>query len=284
MERWTVEEPQRLSLEGEVRRLDVSLITAAVNVVGTDGPARIEVTRVGRRPLIVEHSDGVLRLRHEKPTNWPGMLWWLGMQGRQYHVEVSIAVPESTFSTLRVPAGSVVASGLRAGADIDVTSGRITMLGLDGVVHAKVTSGSIEALGVGGELTADVMSGEMTVADSAARRVNANVVSGALTCDLDNPHGSDIRLTTISGEITVRIREDSDLDVHLQAASGRLSTSFAQLHPQGLASMRSAHGRLGAGTGQLHASAVSGNIALLSRPVDAEADVGVGPDRPEEKA
>jgi hypothetical protein len=267
---WTVEEPRRLSLEGPVERLEVTLPAAKVNVVGDDGPARVEVTRVGRRPLIVEHEHGVLRVRHEKPPDWSSLQWWLSMLGRQQYDEVSIAVPRETFSALRVAAGSVVASGLRAGVDLHVTSGHVTMLGLAGTIKAKVVSGSIEALGLAGELTMEVTSGEVTMADSAARRVSANVVSGKLTCDLDNPHGSDIRLQTISGEITVRIREDSDLDVHLQATSGRLSTNFTQLHPQGLTGVRSAHGRLGAGTGQLHATAVSGNIALLSRPVDSE--------------
>jgi hypothetical protein len=270
MASWTVDGPQQLSMDGPVRRLEVDLAAAVVNVVGTDGPARVEVTEVSSRPLTVEHEDGVLRLRHNDPTQWPGLLWWLGMLRRRYHTEVSIAVPYETFSKLRVAAGTVVASGLRSGAELAVTSGRITMLGLDGEIFAKVSSGSIEALGVGGELTVEVTSGELTVADSAARRVNASVVSGTLTCDLDNPHGSDIRLRTTSGEITVRVREDSDLDVHLHATSGRLSTSFRELHPHGFAGMRSAHGRLGAGTGQLHASAVSGNIALLSRPVDTE--------------
>ena len=270
MARWTVEEPCRLSLDGSVDRLDVTLPAAKVNVVGDDGPARVEVTRVGRRPVIVEHEHGVLRIRHEKPEHWSSLQWWLSMLGRTHYDEVSIAVPRGTASALRVAAGSVVASGLRAGVDLHVTSGRVTMLGLDGAIRAKVTSGSIEALGLAGDLSMEVTSGEVTMADSAARRVDANVVAGTLTCDLDNPHGSDIRLHTISGEITVRIREDSDLDVHLQATSGRLSTNFSQLHPEGLGGMRSAHGRLGAGTGQLHASAVSGNIALLSRPVDTE--------------
>jgi hypothetical protein len=276
MTTWTVEEPRRLSLDGPVDRLDVTLAAAKVNVVGGDGPARVEVTRIGRQPLIVEHEHGVLRIRHEKPPHWSGMYWWLSMLGRQHHDEVSVAVPRQAFSALRVAAGSVVASGLRAGVDLHVTSGRITMLGLDGAIKAKVTSGSIEALGLAGDLTMDVTSGEMTMADSAARRVNANVISGTLTCDLDNPHGSDIRLQTISGEITVRIREDSDLEVHLQATSGRLSTNFTQLHPQGFTGMRSAHGRLGSGTGQLHATAVSGNIALLSRPVEVDTDPVAG--------
>jgi hypothetical protein len=270
MATWTIDGPRQLTLDGPVDRLRVSLISARVSVVGADGPARIEVTRVSRRPLIVEHEDGLLRLRHDRPTRWPGLVWWLGRMGRHYHTEVSLAVPHETLSDLRVVSGSVVASGLRAGTTMDVTSGRVSMLGLAGRVTARVTSGSIEAVGVAGDLAMETVSGEIILADSAASRVHARAISGAVTCDLDNPHGSDIRLETTSGEITVRVREDSDLDVHLQATSGRVSTGFHQLWPQGAGGMRSAHGRLGAGTGRLYASAVSGNIALLPRPVDAE--------------
>lgn len=268
---WRVADPQRLSVEEPVQRLDIALISATVNVVGTDGPARVEVTKVSGEPLVVEHDGGVLRVRHEDPPRFPGLLWWV--IGRRYEAKISVAVPYETLSEMRVTSGSVVASGLRAGAVVQVTRGRITMLGLGGRVSAKVISGSVEALGVGGELTTEVTSGDVTVADSAASRVYARVVSGTLTCDLDNPHGSDIRLETTSGEITVRVREDSDLDVHLQAASGRVSSNFGQLGALGMAGMRSAHGRLGAGTGRLYATALSGNISLLARPVDGEGAV-----------
>jgi hypothetical protein len=270
MARWTIDGPQRLTLEEPVDRLDIRLISARVSVVGTDGPARIEVTKVSKRPLSVTHEGGRLQLFHEHPTRWPGLVWWLGQLGRRYHAEVSVAVPHGAVAHLRVVSGSVVASGLRAGTAIDVTSGQVTMLGLDGRVTAKVTSGSIEAVGVAGDLAMETVSGEIALADSAASRVRARAISGALTCDLDNPHGSDIRLETTSGEITIRVREDSDLDVDLRATSGRVSTGFRQLWQQEAAGLRAARGRLGAGTGVLHASAVSGNIALLPRPVDPE--------------
>jgi Putative adhesin len=276
MATWKIDGPQRLSTDEPVERLDISLISANVNVVGTDGPARIEVTKVGTKALIVEQVGGVLRVRHEDQPTFPSIMWWMGMLGRKYHVELSLAVPHDAVGDLKVQSGSVVASGLRAGALIDVTSGRVTMLGLDGRVTAKVVSGSIEALGVGGELSMETISGEITLADSAASRVFARAVSGSLTCDLDNPYGSDIRLETTSGSITARIREDSDLDVHLQATSGRVSTDFWQLRPAGSYGMRSAHGRLGAGTGSLKVTAVSGNISLLARPVEPEEPVEPG--------
>jgi hypothetical protein len=268
MTRWVIDEPRRLAMEETVTQLTVSLMAGRLNVVGTDGPARVEVSRTGRKPLVVTLESGVLTVKNEKVPRWPGVLWWLGHLRRRYRADVSIAVPYDAFGDLRMVSGSVVASGLRAGAALDVTSGKITLLGLDGHVAAKVVSGSIEALGVGGELSLHSISGEITVADSTASRVDAKAISGAVTCDLDNPDGSEIRLETTSGEITVRVREDSDLDVHLHATSGRISSGFWQVEPLGTAGTRTAHGRLGAGTGRLRASAVSGNIALLSRPVD----------------
>jgi hypothetical protein len=261
-----IERPDRLTLSGAVRRVEVNLIQGRLNVVGTDGPARVEVSAIASKPLKVTLSDdGVLTVVHEEVPKWPGLLWWL--LGRKFRADVSIAVPHTTAAKLHVVEGSVVASTLRAGARVDVTSGRITLLGLDGAVAAKIISGPIEALSIGGELELETVSGEITLAHSSARRLRARTISGSLTCDLDNPSSdSEIKLETTSGEITARIREDSDLQVTLHAVSGRVTCAFPELDQD----VKSASGTLGKGTGQLYVSATSGNIALLRRPVDFE--------------
>jgi Toastrack DUF4097 len=269
MATWLIEQPERLTLDGEVTDLQVDLISGRLNVVATDDAPRVEVTAIGRKRVIVTHDTGVLRIRHEDTRKWPGIVWWLGHLGRRYRADVSVAVPRAAGGDLRVVSGSVVASGLAGGARVDLTSGRITLLGLGGRTTAKTVSGPIEALGIDGDLALETVSGEITLADSTAHRVSARAVSGAITCDLDNPDGSDIRLETTSGEITVRVREDSDLDVQLHATSGRVTSAFAELPATGQhGGTRNVHGRLGAGTGKLHASAISGNISLLRRPVD----------------
>ena len=266
---WTIDRPDRLALDGEVRRLKVNLVQGRLNVVGTDGPARVEVTTIGSKPLTVSlGDDGLLTVVHDDMPKWPGLLWWLF--GRKYRADVSIAVPRTVNAALNVVAGSIVASALRAGARVDVTSGRITLLGLDGTVSAKIISGPIEALSIGGELDLETISGEITLADSTARRVRAKTISGSLTCDLDNPPSdSEIKLETTSGEITARVREDSDLRVTLYAVSGRVTCAFPDLHHEGA---KSVSGTLGKGTGQLYANATSGNISLLRRPVDYEVE------------
>lgn len=279
MARWTVESPQRLSFEEPVERLDVRMIAGRLNVVGTDGPARLEVSSVGARPLEVVLENGELSVKYgKKPTGWQWFtpIWWLLKGRRLFTADVSIAVPHHTPATLRLVSGSLVASALRAGADVDVTSGRVTLLGLTGRVHAKMVSGPVEALGLGGEVRLQTVSGELVMAESTAERVYAQTISGSITADLDSPpHQTEINLETISGEVTARVREDSDLDVHLYAVSGRVTSAFADVRNTASPGRRnSASGRLGTGAGRLRVNTTSGNISLLSRPVDEEEAYG----------
>ncbi|MEU0150541.1 DUF4097 family beta strand repeat-containing protein [Micromonospora fulviviridis] len=275
MTSWTVDSPQQITLDEPVTRLDVRLISGRLNVVGADGPARVDVTRVSRQPVLVELRDGRLSVGHERPPRWPGVLWWLGQFGRRFRAEVSIAVPAHVLADLQLVDGSLVASGLRRDTRVDVTSGQVTLMGLRGHTSAKVTSGPVEALGVGGDLNLETVSGELILADSAPERVRAHAVSGSITCDLDNPRGSDIRLSAISGSITVRVREDSDLTVHLHTTSGRITSGFPQVcgGQHGFGAVQDSHGVLGGGAGKLWASATSGSIALLARPVEDADDV-----------
>ncbi|MFB9235368.1 DUF4097 domain-containing protein [Plantactinospora siamensis] len=278
MPRWTIDGPQRLTLAEPVDRLDVSLISGRLNVVGADGPCRVEVTQGQRTSLRVEARDGRLSVRQERPSTWSGLLWWL-LMARRIRAHVSVAVPPQTRVDLRMVDGSVVASGLRAVTRVEVTSGQVTLMGLAGRTSAKLVSGPVEALGVTGDLTMETVSGELVLADGGAERVHATTRSGSITCDLDNPRHSEIRLGTMSGSVTVRVREDSDLTVHLHTTSGQITSAFPRLSAaDGPPWAREAQGVLGAGDGKLWATSVSGSIALLSRPVDDEDDPGYDED------
>jgi hypothetical protein len=267
MAQWTVSGPQRLTLDEPVSRLDVRLISGRLNVVGTDGPARVEITEAGRKPLTVKCRNGTLSVLQEGPFKWPGLTWWLGEITRRSRVDVSIAVPQETAANLRLIDGSAVISGLVRDSEVNVTSGRVTLLGTEGRVRAKLISGSLEALGVAGELVMETISGELVVADAALHRLRGNTIAGSITCDVDNPAGSEIRLATTSGDITVRVRADSDLAVDLHTTAGRITSAFAGLPiesgPFGIKDMR---GVLGAGAGKLWVNSTSGSVSLLARP------------------
>jgi hypothetical protein len=282
MTSWTITEPDRIELEDEVLRLDVALIGGRLNVVGGDGPARVEVSKVDPGdPVTVTMDGGLLSVSHPVPKTWPGLfhpLWWW-INGRKHaRSDVSIALPYGAAAVLRVTAGTAVISGVHGDLSVDVVSGRLTLLGNAGRIRGKVISGPIEALGCAGDITLETISGEITIAESATERVHAKTVSGSLTADLDNPpQGSDIYLETISGEITIRIREDSDLTVSLASTGGRVTSAFPGLSTDGNGRMawgKRLSGVLGRGSGRLHASAISGEIALLPRPVDEDGFAG----------
>ena len=271
MATWHIDGPRQITIDADVARVDTWFMSGRLRVVGTDGPARVEVTKVGRKGITVTFDDGVLSIRHPVPTgwkHWAGPFWWFLSGRRRYIADVTVAVPQTARGSLTVISGSIVASGLRNGATADVTSGHITLMGLGGTVRAKTISGSIEALGVGGELNMQTVSGDISLADSSAERVVARTISGSVTCDLDNPFAHEVRLDTTSGAITVRVPEDADLDVHLSATSGRITSAFPQVRPNGRPGIKAASGRIGTGSGTLNAYAVSGSVSLLARPTE----------------
>jgi hypothetical protein len=266
---WLIDSPQRLTLDGEVTQLDVWFAQGKLRVVGTDGPARIEVKKVGKKGITVTQENGALSVRHSiKPGWWRGSgpFWWFLGGRRNFTADAIIAVPPTVAASLTVVAGSVVASGLRQGVTVDVTSGSITVMGLGGAVRTKTVSGSIEAMGVSGDLIMETVSGEISLAESSAERVHARTISGSVTCDLDNPFARDVHIDTTSGSITVRVPEDADLEVSLGATSGRVVSAFPQIRVSGLPGTHSAAGRIGTGSGTLRAFAVSGSVSLLARP------------------
>jgi Putative adhesin len=280
---WTITEPQRVDIGIDVgadaaraiRQLQVRLNAGHLTVVGTDGPPRVEISRMAAAPIKVTLEDGCISVVHEGVKTWPGILvplWWFAF-GRRYECDVSIAVPYETLTRLWLASGSVTASGLQADVTADCVSGRVTLFGIAGALRAKVVSGPIEVLGCAGSVELETVSGEIVLADTASGDVHAKTVSGSVTADLDNPPDRcDIKLETISGEITIRVREDSDLSVTLSAAHGRVTSEFPGLAGRGAwgSSTAGAIGRPGAAAGHLVATAVGGNIALLRRPMDAD--------------
>jgi putative adhesin len=262
MPSWEIKQPHQMTLDGEVTKLDVCLAHGKVRLVATDASSRLDVARVGTRGVTVSLDEGVLSIRHDmRARKWLGPLWWFAVGMHRYDAHVTVSVPPTATGSLTVVSGSVVASGLRRGCVVDVVSGSVRLMGLGGSVRAKTVSGSIEAVGIAGDLRLETVSGEISLADSSAERISAQTISGAVTCDLDNPDARDITVNTISGEITVRVPADADLDVKLNATGGRIRSAFPEI-----SGVHSARGRLGSGAGRLRAQAVSGTVTLLSRP------------------
>jgi hypothetical protein len=266
MASWTIDEPGKLSFE-RVRRLRGRVVEGTVSVVGGDQPPTLEVSELTGPPLRVRDHDGELTIDYERPWR-PGPLGWLA--GRQRHRAVlSLAVPRDCQVDLQTVSAGLMVGGLQAPVTARTVSGEITLAGLGGPVETETVSAPVHASGVTGELSARTVSGDLTVAEGGGGGLWARTVSGAIALDLRASGERDIRLTTISGDLTVRLPEASDLQVKLESTSGQVASAFEELQTEGWPGMRTVRGRLGAGTGRLRATSTSGRIALLRRAPEA---------------
>ncbi|MFD6590863.1 DUF4097 domain-containing protein [Streptomyces anulatus] len=265
--RWTIAEPRKLAFEDPVTALHVRIVDGTVNVVGTDEPdARLEVSAIEGPPLVVTQEDGRLTVAYED-LPWPHFLGWFDPKSRNRSAVVTLVVPAASSVEVGVIGAGAVVSGISGLTEVRGISGDSTLVGLTGAVRGESLSGSLEAQGVTGDLRFHSVFGDLTVVDGAGASVRAESVSGAMVLDVD-PSGkpTDIRLATVSGEIAIRLPHPADARVEANTASGSVSNAFEDLRVRGQWGSKKITGTLGAGTGTLRATTVSGSIALLRRP------------------
>ncbi|WP_329194599.1 DUF4097 family beta strand repeat-containing protein [Streptomyces sp. NBC_01435] len=275
---WAIAEPQKLTFDDPVTSLNVRVVGGTVNVVGTEEPtARLEVSAIEGPPLIVTLDGGTLTVAYED-LPWQNFLKWFDREGWHRSAVVSLAVPAGSAVAVGVVGAGAVVSGIRGRTDVRGVTGDTTLVGLAGPVLADTVSGSVEAQSVTGELRFHSVSGDLTVVEGAGASVRAESVSGDMVLDL-NPNGkpTDIRLTTVSGEVAIRLPHPADAKVEANTASGSVSNGFEDLRVSGQWGAKKITGTLGAGTGKLRATTVSGSIALLRRPPAEDAPYDAEP-------
>jgi Putative adhesin len=269
---WTIEAPTNLEFD-DVTGLRVRLIAGSVAVLATTGKPSLEVSSLEGDPLKVTYEDGVLTVAHEN-LNWEGLLKWLRPQ--RHAATVTVSVPRKCQAQVGVVSATAVMSGIRARASVKSVSGGITLDGVTGDVDANTVSGPVEAQGVNGKLNFNTVSGDLTLADGWMERLDVNGVSGDVTADLDLDPLGGMQVTTVSGEVMLRLPAEADARVNLHSVSGDVRSEFAELRRSSAPASRSVSGSLGAGSGQVSVTTMSGRVMLLRRaergPQDVRAD------------
>ncbi|MEU5398388.1 DUF4097 family beta strand repeat-containing protein [Streptomyces sp. NPDC005963] len=272
---WEVKEPQKLSFDGPVTALKVRVVNGTVNVVGTEGDsARLEVTQLDGPALVVTQEGSTLTVAYED-LPWTNWLKWLDRKGWHRDVVVSLAVPLDASVEIGVVGAGAVISGVRGATSVRSVHGDATLVRLAGDVLAETVSGNLETQGVTGRLRYHSVSGHLTVIEGGAgSRVRADTVSGDMLVDLaahDDGRAvpTDVSLTTVSGEVAIRLPHPADAEVDANTASGSISNAFEDLRVSGQWGAKKITGTLGSGTGKLKATTMSGSIALLRRPPEA---------------
>ena len=268
-ESWKLEQPDQVALGEGVRSLRLFAAAGRVNLIGTDGPATLEVTRISGQPLHVELSDrGELVVRHGE-HNKPQLFNWL-FGGKRVEVALSLALPPDTLLDVRVLSGPVVVSNFHERVAVKGVSGEVTLAGVHGSARVTTVSGAITAEQVTGDLTVKAVSGAITVIAGAGGSIDLAAVSGAIAVDLEDPVPSTARLQCVSGAMTVRLPHDPDVRVDLGTANGRAVSSFPEVRASGTRGSQKLSGTIGSGAATLVGKTVSGSVTLLRRSADEE--------------
>src|ERR1700749_384238 len=275
---WTIEAPTSLDFD-EVTGLRVRLIAGSVAVLATAGKPSLEVSSLEGDPLSVTYEDGVLTVAHEN-LNWEGLLKRLRPQRPAGPGAVGGA--REGRAQVGVVSATAVMAGISARASVKSVSGEITLDGVTGDVDANTVSGAVEAQGINGKLNFNTVSGDLTLADGWIERLDVNGVSGDVTADLDLDPLGGMQVTTVSGEVVLRLPAEADARVNLHSVSGDVRSEFAELRRSSAPASRSVSGSLGAGSGQVSVPTMSGRVMLLRRAEPHDTRAAQQPDNENE--
>jgi hypothetical protein len=262
MPQWTVDAPTRLAFD-DVTALRVRTIAGSVAVLATGDTPALDITSISGPPLLVSHDDGVLTISYEDLT-WDGLLEWLRPQG--HTADLTVTVPRDCPAQVGVVAANAVVSGVTAKTSIRSLSGAITLDGLGGQVQARTVSGDVEAQDVNGQVSFNSVSGDLTLAGGSLDRLDAKTVNGSVTADVHLGKPGQVRVATVSSDVALRLPAEPDAKVRLRSTSGQVLSEFDCLHGTHSHVARSVNGTLGAGSGQISVTTLSGRVTLLKRP------------------
>ncbi|MFI9327434.1 DUF4097 family beta strand repeat-containing protein [Kitasatospora sp. NPDC052868] len=281
MSQWTVEGPDRITIDEAVRALHVRIIDGTVNVVAAEGQARLEVTELQGEPLHVTLVDGVLTVTYKDLSSWndfgdvlksvDSVKGFFSSFKRKRRAAVTLTVPAATEVKVGTVSADATVSGVAGHVSVQSANGDATLVGLTGRTDANTITGDVDAQSVAGRLKLNTVSGRLTVVAGTADKVQANAVTGDVTLDLDVTGPTDIKVTTVSGAVGVRLPSLADTKVEAGTNSGDVSSTFEQLKVGGTWGAKRLSGQLGDGKGSLSVTTVSGAVTVLHRP-DTEED------------
>src|SRR6201987_4210379 len=218
MPRWTIDSPTTIDLPG-VAALKGRVVSGSAAVRASQDAPSLDVASLSGQPLLVTHEAGILTVTYED-LQWDGLKGWLHPQ--RHSVDVTITVPAACPTQVGVVNASAIVSGISASISAKSFSGDITLDGVTGSVDAKTVSGDLEARGTDGEITFNSVSGGLTLAGGAVSKLAAKTVSGQVTADIDLRNGAGLKVSTVSGDVAVRVPASASARVDLKSTSGRV--------------------------------------------------------------
>jgi hypothetical protein len=202
-------------------------------------------------------------------------------------VDLVIHLPFPTNIELRAEAGDVEIVNTGLGCRVQSRSGDIELRGLNGLVDIQEDSGEISIAdsvttsltienksgnvslkNVQGNINARTASGNIEAEGTEGKVLSLESVSGNVEVELRGKPIGSINVRTVSGNAEVSIPADSDVRISLSTLRGHVHSDI-ELEDAARTEQRLT-GRIGAGTGLIDVSAVTGNVHLNELESDEE--------------
>jgi len=257
-EKWLVDGPRVIEL-GIARRLKVALVRGQVDIVGHDEPTtRVEVHSVSGKDLRVSMVGDSLEIDHPQ-LSWDNFIDVFRSFSGSARADVSILVPRDVALKFGVVSSTGLISGLNSDASISTVSGDLVIDGLTGDITVNSVNGEIAVRNHKGAISVHTVNGDIT-ATGEVSRFRADGVNSDLFLDFTG-RPDEIRVNTVSGNITARLEAGHGADYRISTVGGRI-----QLDDSEITGVR---GTYNGKYGKLERSwlDLSGNIAVLHSAV-----------------
>jgi len=258
-EKWLVDGPKTIDVEN-IRKLKVSLIGGQVDIVGHDEPgARVEIHSVSGRDLKVGLDGDTLEIDHPQ-LSWDNWLDVFTSFRGNARADVSVMVPRQTLLKFGAVSATTLISGLRNDATISIVNGDLVVDGVHGDMQLNSVNGEISVRDHHGRIAVHTVSGDVTVSGEVLGMTSEGV-SGDVFLDVVGVP-DEVRLSTVSGAITVRLDRDVPVSYTINTVSGRLQLDDAEI--TGVRGRYTGkHGSLDQRWLDFRANTVSGNVSVL---------------------
>ncbi len=219
--------------------------------------------------------------------------------GRRPYVSLNIALPTDTQFTITTTNGDLLLADVTGDGTLETTNGTISGEDTRGTLTLKTTNGDIELERHHGSLVIETINGDVTAEEGRITRVVADSVNGdftfvgitglldvttvagdidiedarAIQLDLESTSGDlefagslaatgPQRVTSIAGDITLRLPASVSLQLDVGTLSGEIETDLEL--QQATYERRQVRGRLGTGDTLLHVNTTSGDIDIAA--------------------
>ncbi|MCU0493435.1 MAG: DUF4097 domain-containing protein, partial [Chloroflexaceae bacterium] len=178
--------------------------------------------------------------------------------GRSPYADLRIQVPSGVQLDVSLVSGEVIANDINANGRVGTVSGDIRVDNAQGNLTFDSTSGQVSLSNLQGELTVNTISGDIDLVQGAVQKVTVTTTSGGV--DLDGVRGP-VEVESVSGDVQLQDASNAQLDIETTSGEVEFAGSLAN-SPHSITTLSGdVRLRLPADSNlQLEASSLSGDL------------------------